>query len=660
MAELILKALAAEAGDDPFDYVMSDETVDRMGDIIDATGWKLANFKKNPIALFGHRSDFVIGHWTNVRVEAGKLLGRLHLLPAGISERLDEIRAAVEAGVLRAVSVGFRALEAEPVGKSGGLRFKSTELMECSVVSIPANPNALAIAKSLNLSDEAQEVIFGKTADEIAALRQSNAGKTAIQPLKIIGKRGPELVNLPSGSRVAPSRKTKMATLAERIETAQTELVELKDKLTEHTKGDDIDTTVVEELSGEIETKEAALASLKRAETALAFKTVDQPETKNADPRRPTLPAMVATKVAPADYVLRAATVKLLHHFTREPIDAIRQRAYGDDEATKVILDVVSKAASAPATTTTSGWASQLVQTVNADFMETLLPASVYPRLSERGLRLNFGRNGAISIPSRSATPTIAGSFVGEGSPIPVRQGAFTSVSLTPKKMAVISTFTREIAEHSIPAIEGLIRDAIQEDTAVALDTVLLDATAVSSIRPAGLRNGVSVTTATSGGGITALTTDAKNLVGALITATNGNIRSPVWIMNPVQALAIQLTANAGGDFIFADGMNSGTFLGYPVIQSPTVTAGMLILVDAADFVSVTGDEPRFDVSDQATLHMEDTTPVAIGTAGSPNVVAAPVRSLFQTDSIALRMILPMNWTLRRTGVLAWTQSVTW
>lgn len=647
MTDVIKKALASPAGDDPLRFVMSDETVDRMGDVIEAKGWKLGNFVKNPVALFGHKSDFVIGHWTDVKVETGKLIGRLNLLPAGISERLDEIRAAVEAGVLRAVSVGFHAIDAEPMGK-GGVRFKSAELVECSLVSIPANPNALALAKSLNLSDDAQELIFGKSADEIELLRRSS-GEPADRPLVVA-----------SDIPLKP-RKKKMATLAERIETAQEELVALKDQLTEHVKSDEVDAIVTEELSGRIEAKETELAAFKRAETALAVKTADQPETKAVDLRRPaSVPAASAQKVAAGDYMLRSAVVQVISHVTKQDPMQILHKAYGDDEATKLVFEHVTKAATAPATTTTSGWASQLVQSVNADFMESLLPASIYPGLSERGLRLNFGRNGSIVIPSRSATPTIAGSFVAEGAPIPVRQGAFTSQTLTPKKMAVISTFTREIAQHSIPAIEGLIRDAIREDTSVALDTILLDATAASSVRPAGIRNGVTATTETSGGGIAALTTDLKNLIGALITATNGNLRSPVWIMNPAQALAISLTANAGGEFIFADQINNGNLLGYPVIQSPTVTAGMIILVDAADFVSVTGDEPMFDVSDQATLHMEDTSPAAIGTAGTPNVVAAPVRSLWQTDSLALRMILPMNWTLRRTGVLAWAEDVTW
>ena len=39
------------------EFVLSDESVDRMGDIISAAGWDLKNFQKNPIALFGHTSS---------------------------------------------------------------------------------------------------------------------------------------------------------------------------------------------------------------------------------------------------------------------------------------------------------------------------------------------------------------------------------------------------------------------------------------------------------------------------------------------------------------------------------------------------------------------------------------------------------------------------
>jgi hypothetical protein len=56
---------------------------------------------------------------------------------------------------------------------------------------------------------------------------------------------------------------------------------------------------------------------------------------------------------------------------------------------------------------------------------------------------------------------------------------------------------------------------------------------------------------------------------------------------------------------------------------------------------------------------MEDSAPLDL-VAGSPGTVASPQRSLFQTDSIALRMVAPLNWAIRRAGVVSWTQAVTW
>jgi HK97 family phage major capsid protein len=352
----------------------------------------------------------------------------------------------------------------------------------------------------------------------------------------------------------------------------------------------------------------------------------------------------------------------LLAHSRKISVEAARQliaktRRQYDDEGVKVFCDYVARAATAPAMTTVVGWAAELVQEIHAEFMEMLLPQSVYPQLAALGLSLDFGRAGRIAIPTRSRTPTIAGSFVGEGQPIPVRQGQFTAQILTPKKMAVITTWTREIDEHSIPAIEGLLRQAIQEDTAVSLDSVLLDAMPATEIRPPGLLNGVAALTPTPGGGFNALVADLKQLSGALLSATHGNVRTMAWMLNPQQKLSISLTAMPGmGAFPFKDEVSEGRLLTYPIIESATVPMGTVIATDAADFVSVGGDAPRFEVSDQATLHMEDTDPQEI-VNGTP---ASPVRSLWQTDSLALRLIMPINWTMRRPGMVAWLQNTTW
>ena len=51
---------------------------------------------------------------------------------------------------------------------------------------------------------------------------------------------------------------------------------------------------------------------------------------------------------------------------------------------------------------------------------------------------------------------------------------------------------------------------------------------------------------------------------------------------------------------------------------------------------------PRIETSDGPLLHIE-TAPAAIRTAGSPNVVAVPTRSIWQHDCIALRLIMPVS-----------------
>jgi HK97 family phage prohead protease len=643
---------------DGLDFILSDETPDRYGDVIAADGWQLDNFKKNPIALFGHSSSFPIGTWKGLHVKDGGLRGNLQLAPAGTSERIDEIRKLVEAGILRAVSVGFVPIEKQTMdsradGMFGPFKYLKQELVETSLVSIPANPNALAVAKSLKVSDDTIRMVFAKHGDKDTA-RQRQARLT---------------------SRTSQGKT--MSTLAQRVKDAEQRLLASRDKLSAHLeKSDDNNVTDADlearqSLNDEIVKCERALNSLRESERhlgttsedgrAVATRSVPAVINGTTAMTQPRPFSVAAKKLQPLDFLVRAGAIQLLAHRERKPLDEIRRMIYGEDEATKVVLEWQTKAASAPAMTTVVGWAAELVQQIVVDFMATLTPKSVFPRLSGAGLSLTFGRNGKIIIPTRSRTPTIAGSFVGEGLPIPVRQGAFTSQTLTPKKMAVITTWTKELDEHSVPAIEGLMRDAIQMDTAMSLDAVLLDANAATVVRPPGILNGVAGLTPTAGGGFTALVADIKQLTNALLTGTLGNLRSPVWLMNPAQVNSIGLVAAPGaGVFPFRDEISRGTLGGWPVIDSGTVPINTVIVVDAADFVSVSGDAPRFEISDQATLHMEDTTPTDISTAGSPAVVAYPAKSMFQTDMLALRLILPVNWCLRRTGVVAWVAGVTW
>jgi HK97 family phage prohead protease len=677
----IIKSTVAPVHD--MEFTLSDESVDRYGDIVTAAGWELDNFRKNPIALFGHQYDFPIGRWLDLHVddEAKALRGKLALAPKGTSPRIDEIRTLINADILRAVSVGFRALERpkwikdEEGEETGGLHFLRHELLECSVVPVPANPNALAIAKALRISSDTLKLAFAESGEQRQPVRR-----------RIITG---EPAAIPQATR------HKAMSLSQRIEDAQARETALRDRLTEHlghvddANASEAEDAITLELNRQIGQAARHRATLEEAERALTPGNGNGADPDADPPAEPTGRALVpAGRSMPriavqrldgsikyrspraaslsrrkeldvVDYIVRNGVITLLAHRLRKSGDEVRQIYYRDDEMTKVAYEYIQKARSEPATTTGTGWAAELVTQFQGDFMSPLMPNAIFPKLSGRGLSLDFGRAGRIAIPTRQRTRTIAGSFVGEGQPIPVKQGVFAAQIITPKKLGVITVMTREIEDHSIPAIEALLRDAISEDTGESIDNVLLDANPATAQRPPGIRNGIAFTPVTGPGTdppFTRMIGDFRSLRAALINSTNGNVRAPCWIMNPIRADAISLmVAPASGSFPFKDEVGAGSLLGWPIFDSTLVDPQQMIVVDAADFVTAGQGVPTFEVSDQATLHMEDTAPLPI-VDGTP---ASPTRSLWQTDSFALRMLYRLNWLMRRP-IVAWMQGITW
>src|SRR5688572_14624883 len=111
----ILQREPGESGARRARFVASDETVDRYGDIIRASGWQLENFRKNPVLLFGHQSDTLpVGRVEPIAVEGTQLIAHAEFLPEGVTPFADSLWALIEHGALNAVSVGFLPL-APPV-----------------------------------------------------------------------------------------------------------------------------------------------------------------------------------------------------------------------------------------------------------------------------------------------------------------------------------------------------------------------------------------------------------------------------------------------------------------------------------------------------------------------------------------------------------------
>ena len=142
---------SARASGKRYSFTLSSARVDRMGDTIRVDGWDLSDFQKNPIALWGHSHHTLpIGRWERLRFEGGKLKADLSLAPTAMAA---EVAKLIEARVLKAVSVGFVPGEWKWRDKRGeGIEFvKGHQLLEASVVNIPANPDALLEAPMLDL-----------------------------------------------------------------------------------------------------------------------------------------------------------------------------------------------------------------------------------------------------------------------------------------------------------------------------------------------------------------------------------------------------------------------------------------------------------------------------------------------------------------------------
>ncbi len=141
-------------------FIASDESVDRMGDVIRVGGWDLRNFKANPVLLWAHQSrELPIGKVTDIRIEGSTLVADAEFVEADMNPKAEQVLRMIKAGVLNATSVGFRPLEAPlPIknphnDQTTGFEFVKQELFELSVVPIPANANALAVTRSFVDSD---------------------------------------------------------------------------------------------------------------------------------------------------------------------------------------------------------------------------------------------------------------------------------------------------------------------------------------------------------------------------------------------------------------------------------------------------------------------------------------------------------------------------
>lgn len=164
-------------------------TVDRVGDIVEPDGVVY----RGPVKLhLYHKHDMPVGTVKFGRPTKAGIPFEAHLpevKEAGtVRERVNEAIHSLKYKLLDAVSIGFNVLDDgfERL-KSGGTRFTKWEMLELSLVGVPANPEAVVTAF--------------KSADAQAIRYALGVRKSIEHGIPLI-KRAPDPVSKPAGGAV--------------------------------------------------------------------------------------------------------------------------------------------------------------------------------------------------------------------------------------------------------------------------------------------------------------------------------------------------------------------------------------------------------------------------------------------------------------------------
>lgn len=270
---------------------------------------------------------------------------------------------------------------------------------------------------------------------------------------------------------------------------------------------------------------------------------------------------------------------------------------------------------------TYGGTGSNLVGTAHlaGSWIDNLRPRSVV--LSQQVTMLT-GLVGNVDIPRKTAGST-AYWVDGEDEAITASTPVFDQVTMSPKTVAGLVTYTHRMLMQSDPQIEGLIRNDLAATLATALDVKALSGDGTGNT-PVGILNTVGIGSDTYPNGGAPDFADIVGMEGDLML-DNADMGALAYITTPALATVLKATdvGTDTGMFIWTAGGERGRGMmnGYTAYYGTNVPADTVVFGNWADLV--------------------------FGTWGALEVVADPYGTNFTKGKVSVRAMMDVDFAVR-------------
>lgn len=598
-AVAILHVKSFDSTSRTFSGIATTPELDRQGHKVDPAGITYAN----PLPLlWQHGRDAPIGTATlGIPTDEGTPFEASipFVQEAGrLKDRCDEAIQCLTYGLIKGVSIGFRIVgslkDAIKPLKDGTFLFKAIEILELSLVTIPANQRATirAIQKS-------------------AASSGNLPGDSGLPTRTAM----PETIR----EQITTWENKRAATVA-RMDVLMSKAAEKSETLDDESSKeyDELETTL-----GDVDKHLVRLHTREKADIAMA--TAIAPVTNQNDASKLRSGVVTVKPNVPVGTVFTRMVMAKLQS-QGDSFRALEIAKQWKDSTPEV--EIMIKAAVAPGTTTDPAWAGALAVTQNAtaEFIGLLRPATLLGKIPAlRMVPFN------VSVPVQTSGGVY--NWVGQGMPKPLTKLGLATVVLGINKAAGIITFTKELARTSSPSAEEVIRRDMIAGIAQFLDAqfILPGNAPVAGVNPGSITNGVTPIASTDNP-----LADIHALVSKFSTA-NMPVAGSVLIMSETNALTMGMIRDPNGNRLFPSvTATGGTAEGITIVTS-NQAADNIILIQPSYILLADDGQVEIDVSQEASVQMAD-TPMY------PADATTILTSLWQNNLIGVRAERFITW----------------